>query len=121
MSNAARDIFKDVEDLKEAGMPEAQAKAILRIQHASIQEGAVTKAELKTELLALETKIEEKIDGLERRLEEKFEKINTEMGSMKQDMGSMKSFMEANFLYLRWMFMSILAVGGGIAIKVFFQ
>jgi hypothetical protein len=106
MSNAARDIFKDIDDLKEAGMPEAQAKAIIRI-HTSIQEAAVTKAELKSEL-----------EELERRLEAK---ITTEVGSVKQEMGSIKSSMEANFFYLRWMFMSILAVGVGIGIKVLFH
>ena len=72
------DTHEEIQYLKDAGVPEQEAAAIVRL-HAKKGEDLATKSDLKLEIFALKSELKEEISELKNELKEDISKLRNSM------------------------------------------
>ncbi len=79
--------FKYVENLREAGVPDKQAEAHLRVLHDIVESNLATKRDIKE----LEQKMELEINEVKRDIKEFEQKMELEINEIKRDIQELKN------------------------------
>ena len=98
------DTFKFFERLKQSGVPEVQAQAMLEVQRESFEQALDNTLATKVDIYAVKTEIQD---------------VKTEIVSVKTELKSDFRALSVEMIYMRWM-LGVLIIGvGSLVLKAF--